>query len=236
MNCSDKMGQNGLDQNKFLKKKKKPFLKKKNKTKKKTDFKIYPTYTVPSDTHTHKVPSPSYWSTIPRIFIFHFTYWTLCRLLKREGNKKKKKNWYGEPGGGYIITFSQNKTFWRLGKCNKIFVPFKVLAGCFCVYTSTLPPLKHEKTKQKNENLKVSIGKFLNCTPIARKYGRENQPVYKNSVLLCVYCVCMYTTKRSLFLCRPRVCVWYTRREKQRDWPMFSFSQTLSTERNGLYL
>jgi hypothetical protein len=68
MNCSDKMGQNGLDQNKFLKKEEAIL-------EKKTDFKIYPTYTaLPSDTHTHKVPSPSYWSTIPRIFIFHFTY------------------------------------------------------------------------------------------------------------------------------------------------------------------
>lgn len=78
--------------------------------------------------------------------------------------------------------------------------------------------MKHEKTKQKNENLKVLIGKFLNCTAIAWKYGRENQPVYKYSVLLCVYCVCMYTQLSGAVVssCVDRVCVWYIREERSK--------------------
>ena len=168
MNCSDKMGQNGLDQNKFLKKKKKPFLKKKNKTKKKTDFKIYPTYTVPSDTHTHKVPSPSYWSTIPRIFIFHFTYWTLCRLLKREGNPPKKL--IRVIGGRIYYNFLTKQNILKTRQMQQDFCPVQSsrrLFLCIHINSSSLETWKNQTEKRKFESFDRQISQLhAHCAEI----------------------------------------------------------------------
>ncbi len=89
---------------------------------------------------------------------------------------------------------------------------------------------------KKNNNLKVSIRR-ISQSAIA-EMGREKSATgrYIYMCLYCVYIYTIYTQWAASQHTRVCVCVWYSCKTKSARTGHVSFSQTLSTERNGLYL
>ena len=194
---------------------------------------------MPSDTYTHKVPSPAF-ALILEYHPSHFyiSFHLLNFMPAPETRRKLKKKLIRGTGGRIYYNFLTKQNILKTRQMlQQDFCPVQSsrrLFLCIHINSSSHETWKNQTKKRKFESFDRQISQLHgHCVEI---WQRKSAGIYKYSVLLCVFIVYAYTQLRGAVVssCVDRVCVWYTRREKQRDCPMFSFSQTLSTERNGL--
>lgn len=87
---------------------------------------------------------------------------------------------------------------------------------CIHINSSSHETWKNQTKKRKFESFDRQISQLHgHCVEI---WQRKSAGIYKYSVLLCVYCVCIYTQLSGAVVssCVDRVCVWYIREERSK--------------------